>query len=249
MSRVPVATMSVTPLRPKQAKQPPARKDAPGYRMAKSGGDRGEIFLYGLIGISSDNFFGIDGITAKDFAEDLRALGQVKSIDLRINSDGGVIDDARAIYNLLVSHPATIATHIDGIAASAASFVAMAGRTVEMAEGGFLMIHNARGGMYGTADDFAKAVDVFRSYDEQIRKTYAARTGRSDAELKGWMDEETWFTAEEAKANGFVDTIVENMKAAAVAPSRLAATYRHRPNELLPRRAAAVAKIAALRRS
>src|SRR5262245_65110073 len=91
----------------------------------------------------------------------------VKTLDLHINSDGCVIDDARAIYNLLVAHPATVITHIDGIAASAASFVAMAGKTIHMAEGGFFMIHNARGGVTGTADDLRTMAQVF----EEDRKS------------------------------------------------------------------------------
>src|SRR4051812_48224201 len=122
----PAVMSNVTPMR-----APRARKDAPGYRMVNKGNSAGEIYLYGIIGVSKDNFFGIDGISAKDFADDLKSLGDVKTIDLRINSDGGVVDDARAIYNLLVSHSATINVHIDGIAASAASFVAMTGKTID----------------------------------------------------------------------------------------------------------------------
>lgn len=229
---------SVTPLR-----QDKARKDAPGYRMVNKGADRGEIYLYGIIGISKDNFFGIDGISAKDFADDLKALGAVKTIDLFVNSDGGIVDDARAIYNQLVRHGATIATHIDGIAASAASFVAMAGKTIDIAEGGFIMIHNARGGVYGEADDLRAMADVFDSYNTAIRNTYSARTKIDDKTLKAWMDEETWFTAEEAKKNGFVDSIVENVRAVACRQSRLSASYKRLPAALRPNRAAALAAL------
>lgn len=211
------------------------------YRMVNRSNDAGEIWLYGIIGLAKDNWFGVDGVTAKQFADDLRKLGAVKTINLRVNSDGGVVDDARAMYNLLVEHPATITTHVDGIAASAASFVMMAGKTIKIAEGGFVMIHNARGGAYGTADDLERMVPVFRSYDEQIRKTYAARTGQKDAQLQAWMKEETWFTSDEAKKYGFADEIVENMRVAACLhrPER----FTNLPAALRPNRAAAIAAL------
>jgi ATP-dependent protease ClpP protease subunit len=99
--------------------------------------------LYGVIGeIYLYDWFG-DGVTAKQFADDLKALGNVKTIDLRINSEGGSVFDGKAMYSLLNEHKAKIIVHIDGLAASAASFVAMAGDEIEIAEGGFVMIHNA----------------------------------------------------------------------------------------------------------
>lgn len=221
------------------------RRDAPNYKMVNRGNDHGEIYLYGIIGISKDNFFGIDGISAKDFAADLKKLGAVKTITLRINSDGGVVDDARAIYNLLVTHGATINVVVDGIAASAASFVMMVGKTIDIAEGAWIMIHNARGGVYGTADDLRKAAEVFDGYNSSIRNTYQARTKIDDKQLKAWMDDETWFTAEEAKKYGFVDTITENVKAVACA-SRMAASYRNLPAPLRQNRARASIALAAM---
>lgn len=205
-----IVASAVTPFR-----QPAKKSNLDAYRMVNKGADRGEIWLYGLIGLGKDNWLGIDGITAKQFAEDLRKLGAVKTIDLRINSDGGVVDDARAIYNLLVDHPANVTSHIDGIAASAASFIAMAGSTIKIAEGGYVMIHDARGGAYGTADDLEKMVGVFRSYNDTIRATYRARTGQPDDKLKAWMKEETWFDGKDAVKYGFADAIVENHRIAA----------------------------------
>jgi ATP-dependent Clp protease protease subunit len=220
-------------------------KGAPEYRMVAKGG-RGEIYLYGIIGVSSDSFFGVDGVTAKQFADDLKKLGNVTTIDLRINSDGGVVDDARAMYNLLTQHPAEVRTHIDSLAASAASFVAMAGKSIEIAEGGFVMIHNARGGAWGTADELRSRASVMDGYNDAIINTYAARTGNSAAQLKKWMDAETWFTAEEAVQFKFADSVSQNMRAvAAISDAR---RFQNLPTALLPKRAAAVARIAALRR-
>src|SRR6185369_10879333 len=114
------------------------QKDS-GYRMLAKGKDNAEIYLYGVIG---GDWFG-EGVTAKQFADDLKKLGNVKTIDLRINSEGGSVFDGKAMYSLLNEHPAKVVTHIDGLAASAASFLAMAGDEIEIAEGAFVMIHNA----------------------------------------------------------------------------------------------------------
>ena len=221
----------------------PTKPAAPaGYRMAAKG-DRGEIYLYGPIGA---DWFG-DGISAKQFADDLKKLGAVKTIDLRINSDGGSVTDGRAMYSLLVEHKAEVIVHIDGIAASAASFIAMAGNRIEIGEGSFLMIHNARMMAYGEAEDFERAATVLRTVNETIRETYVARTKQPADKVKKWMDDETWMTGKEAVANGFADKIVENMKvAASVAdPSK----FKNLPSALHPtkvRVSAAMAEIRAL---
>ncbi len=212
------------------------------YRMLNKGSDRGEIWLYGIIGM---DWFG-DGVTAKQFAEDLKKLGKVQTIDLRINSDGGVVTDARAMYNLLVEHPAKVISHIDGIAASAASFVAMAGAEIEIAEGGFVMIHNARGVTVGEAEDHERTAAVLRQVNQTIVDTYVARTKQDQKKIKQWMADETWFTGKEAVQNGFADRIVENMKVAASISDPL--KFKHLPTALLPKRAAAVARLAALKK-
>ncbi|MPZ41301.1 MAG: Clp protease ClpP [Rhizobiales bacterium] len=220
-----------------------AKKAHGQYRMLNKSKDRGEIWLYGIIGM---DWFG-DGVTAKQFADDLKKLGAVKTIDLRINSDGGVVTDARAMYNLLVEHSADVLVHIDGIAASAASFVAMAGKEIDIAEGGFVMIHNARGATFGEAEDHRRIADVLDSMNKTIRETYAARTSNSDQQLKTWMDAETWFDGKDAVKHRFADRIVENMKVAAALTHP--EWFKHPPSVLLPKRAAAAARIAALRRS
>jgi ATP-dependent Clp protease protease subunit len=222
----------------------PAQSKAQGqYRMVlNKAADRGEVWLYGTIGM---DWFG-DGVTAKQFADDLKKLGNVSTIDLRINSDGGVVTDARAMYNLLVEHKAKVITHIDGIAASAASFVAMAGSEIEIAEGGFIMIHEARGVTIGNADDHRRMAGVLEQVNQTIVDTYVARTKQDGKQVKKWMAAETWFTGKEAVANGFADRIVENLKvAASIAHPEL---FKHLPSALLPKRAAAVAKLAALAR-
>lgn len=218
------------------------KKAASEYRMVNKAKDRGEIWLYGPIGM---DFFG-DGVTAKTFAEDLKKLGAVQTIDLRINSDGGVVTDARAMYNMLVEHKARINVHIDGIAASAASFLAMAGDEITISEGGFVMIHNARGVTIGEAKDHRQMADILEKVNDTILQTYAARTKVDAKQIKKWMDDETWFTGTEAVANRFADKMTENKRVAA--SIRTPELFNHLPAALLPKRSAAVAKLAALAR-
>jgi len=182
----------------------------PAYRMLAKG-TVGEIWLYGVIG---SDFFG-DGVTAKQFAADLRALGDVSTIDLRINSEGGLVWDARAMWTLLVEHKARITTHIDGIAASAASFVAMAGDEIIISEGGFIMIHNARAGCYGEAKDMRDTALTLELVNGTMRDTYAARSKQTTAQIEKWMTAETWFTGADAVKNGLADRVVENVRVAA----------------------------------
>lgn len=228
--------MSVTPLRPKKTAA------VSGYRVIAKGSDAAEIYIYGVIG---GDWFG-EGITAKMVADDLKGIGKVKTIDVRINSEGGSVFDGKAIYSLLVENKATINVKIDGLAASAASFIAMAGNSIEIAEGAFCMIHEAYGVSFGRAADMRAYADLLDTVNASIVDVYAARSKQPIDKIKKWMKDETWFTAKEAVTNGFADTVTENLKVAArlTHPDR----FKHLPNALLPRRAAAASKLAALAR-
>lgn len=182
-----------------------------GYRVINRGSERAEIYLYGIIGA---DWFG-DGVTAKKFADDLKALGNVKTIDLRINSEGGSVFDGKAMYSLLIEHKAKVITHIDGLAASAASFIAMAGDEIHIAEGGFVMIHNAWMFSMGDAKEMRRTADLLDTVNGTILDVYAARTKGDKNKIAKMMDDETWMTAAEAVKNGFADKMVENMKVAA----------------------------------
>jgi ATP-dependent Clp protease protease subunit len=202
------------------------------YRMEAKAGGVGEVVLYGTIGAS---WWG-DGITAAQFKKDLNALGNVSKINLRISSDGGVITEAQAMYALLNEHPATIDVHIDGIAASAASFIAMVGKKIYIADGGFVMIHNAQGGGQGDAAYFEKFAARLRVANEMIQKKYADRTGQSIAKIADWMDKSTWFTAVEAVKFGFATDLVPNVGAVAFNNSALLSSYAGTPELLRPNR-------------
>lgn len=206
-----------------------------GYRMVNRGNDRGEIYVYGTIGV---DWFG-DGVTAKQFTKDLKALGSVKTIDLRINSEGGSVPDAEAMYTHLIEHSARVVSHVDGMAASAASFLMLAGDEILIADSGYVMIHEARMMAYGTSEDFRRSADLLDRTNDRIVSKYAARTGQDETKIRDWMAAETWFIGAEAVENGFADKVVENLKVAATVshPER----FRNLPASLRPNRAAALA--------
>jgi len=195
-------------------------------RVNRATPNSGEIVLYGTIGQS---WWDMDGVTAAQFQRDLRALGSVETIDLRLNSEGGVITDAQTMYTLLREHPATVNVHIDGFAASAASFLAMVGDTISIAEGGFLMIHNARGGAMGTAPELERAAEVLRSMNDMIARKYMDRSGQPAEKIAQWMDDETWFEGRRAVDLGFATSLVNNMKMAACSRGAMFNMFNHVP--------------------
>jgi ATP-dependent protease ClpP protease subunit len=193
-------------------------------------GDRGEIYLYGIIGM---DWFG-DGITAKQLADELKKLDNAKTIDVRINSEGGDVFAGKAMYALLSQHKANIVVHIDGIAASAASFIAMAGNEIEIAEAAFVMVHDAYGATRGRAKDMRAFADLLDATNSSIVDIYAARTKAPADKIKKWMEAETWFNAKDAIKNGFADRMVENLKVAASISDP--SMFKNLPAALMPNR-------------
>lgn len=179
-----------------------------GFRAAKG---RAIIELYGQIG---GGWFG-DGVTAKQVNADLKAAGDVKHIEVRINSPGGDVFEGFGIYNALVRHPASVSTHVDGEAFSAASFILQAGDTREVAESSMVMIHNAYTLAMGDAREMRKVAELLDKNNDQLVQIYVDRTGASDKQVRDWMNAETWWTGEEAVAAGMADSMVENLKVAA----------------------------------
>lgn len=148
------------------------------------------------------------GITARQFVADLKAIN-AGTINLRLNTPGGEITEGTAIYNALKEHPARIVVHVEGVAASAGSFIAMSGDEVRMADNAYLMIHNGRAGIYGEATDMRKLADVLDKMNGNIADMYGKKTGKSREHYRALMDAETWFTAEEAKDEGLADAVYE----------------------------------------
>lgn len=167
---------------------------------------KAELFLYG--DISETSWWG-DEVTPKQFADDLAALGDVTEITVYINSGGGDVFAAQAIGNQLARNAATVTAHIDGLCASAATIVACHADKVVAAADSTYMVHPVSMGLCGylTADEmrnYLKALDATR---ENIVSLYAKKTGHDADECAKWMDETNWWTADEAKENGFVDEV------------------------------------------
>ncbi|PZU13809.1 MAG: peptidase S14 [Sphingobium sp.] len=167
---------------------------------AEVAGDTATIYVYDVI----DAYW---GVSAAEMAKTLAGI-TAPNIALRINSPGGDVFEARAMMAQLVAHPATITAKIDGLAASAASFLALAADTVEIAEGGFFMIHKGWTWMMGNADDFRDASNLLDKVDGSIVDTYASKSSKSADEIVAWMTDETWFSAQEAVEAGFCDQIM-----------------------------------------
>lgn len=177
----------------------------------KAKGNQGEIWLYDQIGAG---FFG-EGITAKSFQKELTALGKVGVINLRINSPGGDVFDGFAIYNQLKSHPARVVVDIDGVAASIASIIAMAGDEIRMAKNSLMMIHNPQGVAAGGEDEMHRVAALLKTVKGNLAETYVDRTKNKKPQIEQWMDDETWFTAEAAHQYGFTDKVTADTQVTA----------------------------------
>lgn len=201
-------------------------RNRPWYRIENASESEAEVLIYGQI-VDGDGDYG--GVSAKQFVTDLSGV-KASTIRLRVNSPGGSVFAAQAIFSALQRHPARVVAHVDGLAASAASWVILAADEVRMAQGAFLMVHNASAFAMGDARALRETADVLDKLTGAIADTYVERTGKSRQEVQDWMDAETWFTASEAKDAGFVDEIDE--RSAAKAEFDLSA-FNHVPAALV----------------
>jgi len=187
-------------------------------------GDEATIYIYDVIGF---DFWSGGGVTAKDFADQLDKI-TAKVVHLRINSPGGDVFEARAMVAAMDRHSAKFVAHVDGIAASAASFLAASADEVEMAEGSMQMIHNAWTIAIGDRNDMTRTADLLAKIDGTIADDYVKKTGKARDEIVLMMDEETWFTAEEAVEAGLADRVAGKVDAKAKNTWDLSA-YNHAP--------------------
>jgi ATP-dependent Clp protease, protease subunit len=172
---------------------------------ARAGGT--EIAIYDEIGAY--------GVSAKGFLAELGALPDGTPIDLRLNSPGGSVFDAVAIHNALKRHEGPVTVWIDGIAASAASYVAMAGDEIVMPENAFLMIHDPAGLVMGTAEDMRAMAQALDKVKGSLLSGYAAKSGRAAEEIGVLMAAETWLDAKDALELGLADRLAEPVRIAA----------------------------------
>lgn len=151
---------------------------------------------------------GFWGVTAADFRDAMEGI-TTDRIDMHINSPGGDVFDGIAILNLLRAHPASVNVTVDGLAASAASFIAMAGDTVTMMPNSEMMIHDASGLCMGNATDMAEMAALLDRISNNIASVYASRGGKSAADWRTTMQSEQWYDADEAVAAGLADKVME----------------------------------------
>ena len=195
------------------------------YSMKAMGGGAAEVQIYEEIGGW--------GISAKEFASDLKELGTVNEITLRINSPGGSVFDGNAIFNQLKQHKAKVTAHIDGLAASMASVIAMAADHIVMPENALMMIHNPWTVSIGNAEELRKDADLLDTIKRTLLTAYG-RSAMTDDEISEMMDAETWLTGADAVEMGFADELEEEVAMAACAKFEQLAQFTKTPKQLKP---------------
>lgn len=175
---------------------------APAYEIKAAGDDVAEVLLYDEIGGW--------GIYSDDFARDLAKV-TAKTIRLRIHSPGGSVFEGVNMFNALRRHGARIEVHVDALAASIASIIAMAGDEIHMAENAYLMIHNPWSIAVGDSAEMLKNAEILEKLQGTMADIYSKRAGKSPAEAQEWMTAETWFTAAEAKEAGLIDAVEDTV--------------------------------------
>lgn len=210
---------------------------------AKANGKRGEIFIYEDIG---EGWFG--GITAKSFSDELKRVGDVDELDIYINSPGGSVFDGLAIYNQILRHGAKEkTTHIDGLAASIASIIALSGTKIKMAANASFMIHDPWTFAIGTAEDLRKSAETMDKLRDTLLDTYVSRSGGNRDSISKQMTEETWFSAQEALDAGFITEITESKKIESA--FNLVSKFKSPPERLLSEAKSSKVQIARMSKS
>jgi ATP-dependent protease ClpP protease subunit len=177
-------------------------EEAAGVRAVATGDN--VITMFDTIG---EDFWTGGGVTAKKVTAQLRAIGE-RPVTVQLNSPGGDMFEGIAIYNVLREHPQDVTVQVMGMAASAASIIAMAGDTVEIGAASFFMIHNAWVLAIGNRHDMAETAAFLEPFDAAMRDVYAARTGLKADDVAKMMDAETWLSGQAAIDKGFADALL-----------------------------------------
>lgn len=189
----------------------------------------GELTLYGEI---SDVTWWGNEVTPKQFKEDLDALGDIAVLNIYINSPGGDVFAGQTIYSMLKRHKAQVNVYVDGLAASIASLIAMAGDKVIMPANAMMMIHSPWTWAVGNAQDFRKLADDLDKIRDSMVTAYQDKSGLEAEEITKIMDAETWLSAKDCLEYGFADEIEEAKQVAACVDEKYFARYRNTPKEL-----------------
>lgn len=171
------------------------------YRISNAAATVADVHLYDIVGEY--------GVSARQFVADLSAI-TAKTINMHINSPGGDVFDGIAIHAALVNHPATVNVAVDGLAASAASFIAMAGDSIGIEKPATMMIHDASALAWGNAADMREAADFLDRVSDSIAGIYADRAGGDAATWRAAMLATTWYSSAEAVAAGLADSVLND---------------------------------------
>lgn len=211
------------PLMRPRASITPTNKPGESWYSLQAAAQRGavDVMLYDEIGAW--------GISARQFARELAAAGDVSQINLHIHSPGGDVHEGNAMYNILVGHSARVVVYIDGLAASMASVIAMAGDEINMPANALMMIHKPWGGQVGDAEDMREYAELLDKVEATLIQAYVRKTGKSVEEIQGMLKAETWMDGNEAVAAGFADKVLEPFKAAAQLNSKRMQEFTNMP--------------------
>lgn len=201
------------------------------WEFKNAANNTGELYIYGdIVSYQWDD----SDTTAQSFKDNLKALGDIKTLNVYINSPGGSVFQGQAIHSILKRHEARVNVHVDGVAASIASVIAMAGDSVYMPKNAMMMIHNPWSIAMGNAQDFRKMADDLDKIKESLIEAYLSKTGDSmnREQLMEIMDAETWLTAQECLDYGLCDEITEAKEIAASANAELFNRFKNVPESL-----------------
>ncbi|WP_095143466.1 ClpP-like prohead protease/major capsid protein fusion protein [Pseudomonas sp. Irchel s3b6] len=183
----------------------------------------------GVVDMHLHGEIGAWGITARQFAQDLKALGDVSQINLHVHSPGGDVFEGIAIYNILKHHPARVDGFVDGLAASMGSVVLMACNSISIPENAVIMVHKPWGIQGGDAHEMRRYADLLDKVEGSLVSAYVAKTGKTAEEIHAILEAETWMNGVEAVAAGFADKILEPVKAFAHINSKRMQEFTNMP--------------------
>lgn len=209
------------PLLTPQGTAAAAALDESWYRIKGAAKGVAEVWLYGDIGAW--------GITARQFALDLKALGDVSRIDLHVHSPGGDVFEGMAMYNLLKAHPAQVHGFVDGLAASMGSVVLMACDHISIPANAMIMVHKPWGIQGGDADDLRRYAELLDKVEGALVAAYVAKTGRGAEDIEALLRDETWMAGAEAVQAGFADQLTDSAEAFAQLHSHRMQEFTHMP--------------------
>lgn len=192
---------------------------------SKSSGKIADLFIYGDIG---DTFFGGE-ISDKQVADELKKCASATELQIYLNSGGGSVIHGQAIYNQLLRFRAKKTVYIDGVAASIASLIALAGDEVVIASNARVMIHEPYAGAIGPAKELRRMADVLDGFRDAIITSYVERTKSSREQIDKWVAAETWMSADEAVRNGFATRVAAAGRQKV--ESRWMNSYRNTPED------------------